>query len=48
MAKPNYGNLTPNFRDLIDALNLKRIENYQEVKEYPANYAGLVAATLRS
>ena len=46
MSKPDYSNLTPNFRDLIDALNLKRIENYQPVKEYPANYAGLIAAVL--
>ncbi len=46
MPEPNYSTLTPNFRDLIDAINLKRIENYQAVKEYPANYAGLVAAIL--
>lgn len=46
MSTPNYSTLAPNFRDLIDAINLKRIENYQAVKDYPANYAGLIAAIL--
>jgi len=44
--KPNYSNLAPNFADLITAINLKRVENYQLPKEYPANWAGLVAAVL--
>ena len=35
-----------NYEGLIQSLNLRRIENYQEPKEYPANFGGLVEAIL--
>tara|TARA_B100001778_G_scaffold112512_2_gene92152 strand:+ start:18324 stop:18842 length:519 start_codon:yes stop_codon:yes gene_type:complete len=40
----DYGPLRANYQSMIDVLNLKRIENYQTPLEYPANFAGMVAA----
>ena len=35
-----------NYEGLITSLNLRRIENYQNPKEYPPNFQGLVDAIL--
>ena len=40
------GLLQDNFEGAIEALNTKRVANYQSRKDYPANYAGIVAAIL--
>ena len=45
-TQPLYGPLDATIEGVISSLNTKRIENYQTPKEYPANYAGLVAAVL--